>query len=73
MPEIHSTVWLWNTDILKEHWPTKNAIMVNNYKDGALKDSIKRVKLLLPLSVYLCEAAFKVILIITKAIQSTWE
>lgn len=44
--------------------------MVDHYKDDVLKDSIKRVKLLLPLSVHLCEAASKAILVITKVIQS---
>lgn len=33
--------------------------MVDHYKDDVLKDSIKRVKLSLPLSVHLCEAASK--------------
>lgn len=56
-----------NTDQLKM------AIMVNHYKDNVLKDSIKRVKLLLPLSVHLCKAASKAMLVITKAIQSIWE
>lgn len=49
------------------------AIMVNHYKDNVLNDSIKRVKLLLPLSVHLCKAASKAMLVITKAIQSIWE
>lgn len=43
--------------------------MVNHYKDDVLKDSNKRVKLLLLLTVHLCEAASKAILVITKAIQ----
>lgn len=72
MPGICSTSWLWKADIFREHWAIKNAIMVNHYKEDVLKDSIKRVKLLLPLSVHFCEAASKAILIITKAIQSIW-
>lgn len=73
MPETCSTLWLWKADILREHWLIKNATMVNHYKDDVLKDSNKRVKLLLLLTVHLCEAASKAILVITKAIQPIWE
>lgn len=59
IPDIRSTLWLWKADILREYWPTENVIMVDHYKDDVLKDSIKRVKLSLPLSVHLCEAASK--------------